>query len=239
MQLGIVRVQFHHLAQIGFTPAAIRGQGNDLVAVMPGKEALATIRSAIKRSQPADVAVALRRLQKQIETGVAKRRAASGPKPERTTGAKRRSAKRSKPRAPATPRNPAQRIRDAVLRGAFAEAEEHLSAGRQDAKPEDRPYWLILEAELRFAKKEFARSGLAAMRVVALHPDSPHVSAGLYWAGRCYEALGLAEKASGLYRECLGHKSISASVREAAQGRLAGLGKKASGTDGNRAEPAP
>jgi len=204
-----------------------------------GKAALAQIGSAIKRSQPADVAVALRRLQKQIETGAGNRRASSRPRPEGSSDAKGRSANRSTRRTPATPKNPAQRIRDAILRGAFAEAEEHLSAGRQNAKPEDRPYWLILEAELRFAKKEFARSGLAAMRVVAIHPDSPHVPAGLYWAGRCYEALGLAEKASGLYRECLGHKSINTSVREAAQGRLAGLGKMARRADGNRAEPAP
>ena len=104
-------------------------------------------------------------------------------------------------------------------------------------KSSEKQAWLVLEAELELAKDNPAKAGLAAMRVIILHPESVHVGPALYWAARSCEGLQRPLKAIELYEECLektpkGTKSKPASkwhvsMRRRATARLAALKKQA------------
>ncbi|MBN2562445.1 MAG: hypothetical protein JXQ75_16085 [Phycisphaerae bacterium] len=92
----------------------------------------------------------------------------------------------------------------------------------------ERQAWWVIEAELEYSDKQYAKAGLVAMRLVILHADSKHVGDALYWAARSYEGLERPHKAIQLHEECLAHGHTKASIRKLAKARLAALQKRAS-----------
>ncbi len=91
-------------------------------------------------------------------------------------------------------------VRDSLSRGDLAATARGLDECRALATPGDEPALLLIEAELALAKGEVRQSGLAAMRIVASHPNSPQVAEALFVAGQTQEKLGRTEKALDLYR---------------------------------------
>ncbi len=186
--------------------------------------ALTAIAAAERKSQPADVRVALRRLRERIRRG----EGASDKTAKRKRSARRGPGGTSR-RSTSRPASPRAAVRRAIAAGDLAEARRLLAAGRKKARKSEQAAWEVVAAELSFAGKDYARGGLAAMRVVVLHPDSPHVSAALYWAGRSYEAMGRPAKAAELYKECIEQKTIDAVLRERARQRLEACEKAVTG----------
>ncbi len=86
-----------------------------------------------------------------------------------------------------------------------------------------RQSWQILEAELEFSLKKYAKAGLIVMRIVVLTPESEQIGPALFRAGRVYEKLDRPEKAIELYRECAAHKKVSESLKKKAERRIAAL----------------
>ena len=176
------------------------------------KAALGRIKAELRRSLSKDVKAALNRLQKVIQTG---RRA----KPD--SDGKKKAHARGKTRSSAYTQM--DLVRAAIADGMIARAEVLFESGWKESKARDRPAWLVMEAELRCAAQDYAAGGLAAMRVVALHGDSPEAAAGLFWAGRNFEGLGRPAKAKELYLECLQQADLGEPVRALATARLESL----------------
>lgn len=118
------------------------------------------------------------------------------------------------------------RTREAIEKGDFQQAERLIRDAGTVKEAAEREAWLLVRVDLAYARKQHAKSGLWAMRLVILHPQSKHVAAGLYWAGRCYEHLKRPDKAVGLYREALGHQTCDAGVRKMVKARLAAMEKQ-------------
>lgn len=119
------------------------------------------------------------------------------------------------------------------------EARASIDAGKLDAawtlversrgftNATERTAWWLLEAELEHGRKHYAKSALAAMRIVILHPKSEYVGAALYWTARGYEALSRPAKAVSLYEQCLAQKRMPPGLRDAATKRAKALKKLA------------
>jgi hypothetical protein len=118
-----------------------------------------------------------------------------------------------------------RRARRAIETGDLRQATRLLRQAAGVNKRAERQAWLLLEAELEYAKKNYARAGLAAMRLAILHPRSEPAGNALYWAGRAYEGLERPHLAAGLYDECLAHQRTRASIRKLAEARSAALRK--------------
>lgn len=203
----------HPLLARSVVPMNLPGKGSD-----EADEALGRIGAELRRAGSKDVKAALSRLQKEIRTGSRARRDSVAPA---------KAGDRGEVRSPAS--GPMELVRAAIAKGLIAKAEVLYETGLKESRVRDRPAWLVLEAELGFASKDYADGGLAAMRVVALHGDSAEVPAALYWAGRNYEGLGRPAKAVELYRECLKRDDVVESTRGAASGRLESLTKDEGG----------
>jgi len=91
-------------------------------------------------------------------------------------------------------------VRDSLTHGDLAVAARGLDECRALATPGDEPALLLIEAELALARGEVRQAGLAAMRIVASHPNSPQTADALFVAGQTQEKLGRTEKALELYR---------------------------------------
>lgn len=127
--------------------------------------------------------------------------------------------KKSEPKSSAQ-----QRARKAIRSGDLDLAKALLRNGLKGAKSRsERNAWHIVEAELEYDRKNYAKAGLVAMRIVILHPKSKQVGAALYWAGRSYEALARPRKSVELYEACLEHGTTKRSIRQKAEKRLAKL----------------
>ncbi len=116
----------------------------------------------------------------------------------------------------------------AIETGDLRQASRLLRQAAGVKKRAERQAWLLLRAELDCAKKNYPRAGLAAMRLVILHPRSGQTGDALYWAGRAYEGLGRPHQAAALYDECLAHQRTKASIRKLVQARQAALPKQVS-----------
>lgn len=186
------------------------------------RAALTKIAAARRRPQPADVSVMLRRLRKDIESGKGTTGDADESKPAESRNRRDRTktSGRSGRNATGTRKNALAGVRKAIARGDLTEASKRFAAGRKATKPAEEPVWLVLEAELLHAGKDHTGAGLAAMRVVVLHPQSEHVAAALYWAGRSFESMGRRHKALRLYAECLRQDRIPPAVRELTEARI-------------------
>jgi len=116
-----------------------------------------------------------------------------------------------------------KRARRAIRSGDFELAETLVRSMAKTTNRAERNAWAIVEAELAYARKQYARAGLAAMRIVILHPKSKQVGAALFWAARAYEGLRRPDKAIELYQSCVRHKTTPRPIRDKAQDRLAKL----------------
>ncbi len=129
-----------------------------------------------------------------------------------------------------------RQARDAIQSGDLKRAARLLRKAAGVKKRSERLAWLLVAAELEHAKKRYDRAGLAAMRLVILHPRSEHVGTALYWAARSYEGLQRPRKAIELYNECLRKTSKRrnaerskrglGSIRKHAKARLAAMRKQ-------------
>jgi len=192
------------------------------------QDALAQIAAAEKNKQPADVAAALAKMRKQIDADAPVRPSEprAGEQAPRETGGK--PAPRAGSMSAAKSSEGVSKARGAIASGNLDEAGKLVAAGRASARKGDMPDWLMVEAEYEMARKAYDRAALAAMRVVALHPDSGQVGAALLMAGQAYEGLGRPSKSVHLYEECTKAKGVPPTVRDEAQSRLAALRKAAS-----------
>jgi tetratricopeptide (TPR) repeat protein len=120
-----------------------------------------------------------------------------------------------------------RQARDAIAAGDFKTARRLLQEARGITVSTEKQAWLLIRAEVELADKQFAKAGLAAMRVVILYPDSEHGAEALYWAGRSYEGLQRSAKAIELYEECLTHQGTNASIHKLVTARLKALEKQA------------
>ncbi|MFQ5425154.1 MAG: tol-pal system YbgF family protein [Phycisphaerae bacterium] len=186
--------------------------------------ALTAIAAAERQSQPADVRVTLRRLRERIRRGDGPSRRAA----RRTRSAGGGSGGTSR-RSASRPASPRVAVRRAIAASDLAKARRLLAAGRKKARKSEQAAWEVVAAELSFAEKDYPRAGLAAMRVVVVHPDSPHVAGALYWAGRSYEAMKRPAKAAELYEECLAQKTVDKLLGEQARQRIEAIKKAATG----------
>jgi TolA-binding protein len=84
----------------------------------------------------------------------------------------------------------------------------------------ERLAWSLVEADIEYADKRYAASGLAAMRVVILHPKTPEAGEALFAAARAYEKLDRSAKAGQLYEECVQHMRAPAAVKARAADRI-------------------
>lgn len=116
-----------------------------------------------------------------------------------------------------------QRARKAIRSGDLELAKALLRSGLKTKSRAERDAWRVVEAELEYAGKNYAKAGLVAMRIVILRPKSQQVGAALYWAGRAYEGLQRPQKSIELYEACLKHESTKRSIRQKAEKRLAKL----------------
>ncbi|MFQ5502489.1 MAG: tol-pal system YbgF family protein [Phycisphaerae bacterium] len=138
----------------------------------------------------------------------------------RRRGAGRSSSGKKKSKNPSKSAASRERARLAIRSGDYGLAGTLIRAGLKSRNRKTRDGWRIVESEMEFSRKRYARAGLAAMRVVILHPKSEHHGAALYWASRAYEGLGRPGKAAELYKRCIDHKSTRGSIRKKAENRL-------------------
>lgn len=115
--------------------------------------------------------------------------------------------------------------RAALSKGDFAKAAALIDRARKVTTASEQAAWLLIESECEYGRRAWAKSALAAMRIIALHPKSEHAGAALYWAARAYEQIGRPAKAADLYRESVDHKRTPAPLRDAAKARLLELSK--------------
>jgi hypothetical protein len=115
------------------------------------------------------------------------------------------------------------RIRTAISDNDLALATRLIQTGTASAKSGERHAWTLLQAELDCALGHHAEAGLAAMRIVIQHPQSPEVGNALYWAARAYEGIGRSSKALSLLQECLSDRRTDATIRRQAESRLKDL----------------
>ncbi len=134
-------------------------------------------------------------------------------KPKQTISAKESAAMR-------------REAREAIRAGEFDRAERLLRKAVVVKKRSERQAWLLLEAELEIARERWAKAGLAAMRLVILHPGCERVGAAQYWAGRAYEGLERPRLAAVLYERSVSAKKAKSSIRERAKARLAAIRKR-------------
>lgn len=106
---------------------------------------------------------------------------------------------------------------------AKAELERGMAKVLPDA-PSSRDVWWLAESEYELAAGHADRAGVAAMKVVAVMPDSPYYAEALFAAGRAYETLR-PEKARNLYEECLKSPRCDEDLKAQAALRLAALAK--------------
>jgi len=118
------------------------------------------------------------------------------------------------------------RARRAIRDDDHALAERLIREGLKTRLKAERDTWHLVESELAFARKQYARSGLIAMRIVILRPRSRQVGAALYRAARAYERLGRSAKAVELYSECADHNTARGDLRKQATKRLEKLSKR-------------
>jgi hypothetical protein len=112
------------------------------------------------------------------------------------------------------------RARAAIRAESWALAERLIRGGLKTGKKTERDAWHLVDSELAFARKRYARSGLIAMRIVILRPKSGQVGAALYRAARAYEGLDRPDKAAELHRACIEHKTTRSALRKKAEKRL-------------------
>jgi tetratricopeptide (TPR) repeat protein len=117
--------------------------------------------------------------------------------------------------------------RESIAGGDLKTARRLLQQASGITASAEKQAWLLVRAEVEYADKQFAKAGLAAMRVVILYPESEHIAEALYWAGRSYEGLKRPAKAIELYKECLTHQGHDASTHKLAKARLKALEKQA------------
>ncbi len=115
------------------------------------------------------------------------------------------------------------KARQAVKAGDYDLAHALIRSGLRSKSRPARDEWRIIEAELEYARKDYPRAGLAAMRVVILSPQSKRVGIALYWAGRAYERIGRVGKAIELYEECVDHRTADEKLQARAERRLSKL----------------
>ncbi len=118
------------------------------------------------------------------------------------------------------------KAREAIEQGDWVEAERLIREGDAAADAAERQAWLLVKVDLAYARKQYAKAALEAMRLVILHPQSRSVASGLYWAGRSYEHLKRPGKARELYREAVQHPTCDDVVRKMVSARLAALEKQ-------------
>ncbi len=118
---------------------------------------------------------------------------------------------------------PQDRARQAIRSGDYDLARALIRSGLRSKSRSVRDAWRVTEAELEYARKDYPRAGLAAMRVVILSPQSERVGNALYWAGRAYERIGRVSKAVELYEECIEHRTADEKLRDRAEKRLSKL----------------
>lgn len=112
----------------------------------------------------------------------------------------------------------------AVRSGDFEKARSMIRAALNATRSTKvKQSWQIVEAELEYELKNYAKSGLIAMRIVILSPESEQVGEALYRAGKAYEKLERPSKALELYEECVSHNQSSERLRKKAGKRIAEL----------------
>ena len=116
-----------------------------------------------------------------------------------------------------------QKARNAIRSGKFESAESLIRKAAKIKHKAERDAWAIVSAELEHAKKNYAKAGLVAMRLVILRPKSAQVGAALYWVGRAYEGLGRPHKSIELYEACIEHKTTKRKTLQRAEKKLARL----------------
>lgn len=135
--------------------------------------------------------------------------------PEKDEGSRNTS---SGPAASATRRGEAVQ---AIREGRFDTAESLIRAAMKSTKSTSvKDSWRIVESELDFARKRYAKSALISMRIVILTPESEQVGAALFRAARAYEKIGRPAKARELHRECIEHRTTSDATRRKAERRI-------------------
>jgi tetratricopeptide (TPR) repeat protein len=80
--------------------------------------------------------------------------------------------------------------------------------------------WRIVESELEFSSKEYAKSGLIAIRIVILTPESEQVGAAYFRAGRAYEKMGRVAKAIEMFEACAAHRTTGELTKKKADKRI-------------------
>ena len=119
-----------------------------------------------------------------------------------------------------------EQARSLLTAGELEKVAKLIDRARTVTATTERAVWLLIESECEYARRAWAKSALAAMQIVILHPKSEHGGSALYWAARAYEQIGRPVKSADLYRECVDHKRTPAGLRDAAKARLTDLTKQ-------------
>jgi tetratricopeptide (TPR) repeat protein len=112
------------------------------------------------------------------------------------------------------------KARAALAAGDLEAAGQLVDRTRGVVTPSERTGWWLIESELEFHRKQYAKSALAAMQIVILHPKCDQAGAALYWAGRSYEGLGRVAKAAELFQESLANRKTPKGFRDEMARRL-------------------
>lgn len=119
-----------------------------------------------------------------------------------------------------------RRAVEAIRAGDFQAALKLIRDGARVTSVAEKQSWLLVESELEIARKNYAKAGLAAMRVVILYPESEQIGPALYWCGCAYEGLGRPRKALELYRESQGRKGLNEEMVQHLKLRIEALEKQ-------------
>lgn len=138
---------------------------------------------------------------------------------ERTNDSK--SKKKTRSGALAASSENRNRAIQAIRDGHFDEARSLIRAAiKATDSTSSKHSWRIVESELEFGMKQYAMSGLIAMRIVILTPESEQAGAAYFRAGRAFEKLGRNDKAIELFEACAAHQTSGESLKRKAEKRI-------------------
>ena len=178
-------------------------------------------------------AQAIERLRAGLESPTAAREGPAKPADKSDAGVAGAARSKTQPRTRSTATQPARRalprasrptarVYQLIEAGNLADAVRAIEHGLRSAAPNDRDVWWLAEAEYQLASSRPDKAGIAAMKTIALLPDSGYYAESLFLAARAYEKLR-PSKAEALYEECRTHATADEQLARLATERLKAL----------------
>jgi tetratricopeptide (TPR) repeat protein len=200
--------------------------------------ALQRIDGLMANAPPRVVAESLERLRRSLvagkpvtklvdDAGQASSRPVAGPAASRPSDDRGDANREALPRE----RRATARVYELLLEGHAGEARTLVESALKTQPDALRDVWWLADAECRLVLNQPDLAALAALKVIALTPDSVYFGEALFVAGKAYESLRPG-KARALFEDCLRHPTTPSDVRKEAVDHLAQLRAPGGGSNG-------